>query len=70
MEALPFELHTMPPLDRDNLQQYVGQSIVTSSIKVAQSRICAFAECTGRPARASADDYHPRLSFLVLPHRP
>ena len=40
-------LHTMPLLNRENLQQYVGQSIGTSSwVEVPQSRIDAFAECT------------------------
>jgi len=40
-------LHTMPLLNRENLQQYVGQSIGTSSwVEVPQSRIDAFADCT------------------------
>lgn len=38
----------MPLLNQDNLLDLVGQSIGTSSwIKVEQSRIDAFAECTG-----------------------
>lgn len=37
----------MPLLNRDNLQQYVGQSIGSSSwVEVPQSRIDAFADCT------------------------
>jgi len=37
----------MPLLNRENLQQYVGQSIGTSSwVEVPQSRIDAFADCT------------------------
>ena len=37
----------MPLLNRDNLQQYVGQPIGSSSwVEVPQSRIDAFAECT------------------------
>ncbi|MDM0075982.1 MaoC family dehydratase [Variovorax sp. J2P1-59] len=40
-------LCAMPLLNRDNLQQYVGQSIGTSSwVEVPQSRIDAFADCT------------------------
>ena len=37
----------MPLLNRDNLQQHVGQSIgVSSWVEVPQSRIDAFADCT------------------------
>ena len=37
----------MPLLNRENLQQYVGQSIGTSSwVEMPQSRIDAFADCT------------------------
>ena len=40
-------LCAMPLLNRDDLQQYVGQSIGTSSwVEVTQSRIDAFADCT------------------------
>ncbi|MDM0110331.1 MaoC family dehydratase [Variovorax sp. J22R24] len=40
-------LCAMPLLNRDNLHQYVGQSIGTSSwVDVPQSRIDAFADCT------------------------
>ncbi|MEJ8859800.1 MaoC family dehydratase [Variovorax robiniae] len=40
-------LCAMPLLNRDNLQQYVGQSIGTSSwVEVPQARIDAFADCT------------------------
>ena len=47
MAALPPELHTMPLLNQNNLQQLVGQSIGTSSwIDVTQARIDAFADCT------------------------
>ena len=66
MERSSIRLHTTPVLNRDNLQQYVGQSIGTSSwCELTQSCIDAIDEGTGTQASTGADGYHPRPSLLT-----